>query len=202
MQTNVVMKDLTAKPSDHLARCPRLHAPECRDEYQRCSSFASLAPPRSVLLIGPERPDEFADALWLARQGHNVTVVNPKETSASKKYMKEGGIFVRARVEELPRICSRFHLICENYPYPSGEQYVPPRAFALARLSRLAPGGRWVLFTEAVRFATLLKGVVDYNDDLRSQFSCSFSSLSPCQAPPSAYPPTDTRLRLVFKRRR
>lgn len=166
-----------------------------------CSNFA----PRSrmaVLLIGPERPDEFADALLLARKGHDVMVVNPRETPAARAYQCAGGSFVRARIEDLPPACCQFDLICENYPYPSGRHYVPPRPFALARLSLLGPGGRWVLFTEAARFASLLKGAVDYDPDLQGRFDAVLTSLSPDEAPPSAYPPVSTRFRVIFRRLR
>jgi len=78
---------------------------------------------------------------------------------------------------------------------------VPPKAFALARLARLAPGGRWVLFTEAARYATLLKAVGDYDEAVQRRFSAGLSSLAPAQAPPSAYPSTGTRFRLIFERR-
>jgi hypothetical protein len=154
-----------------------------------------------VLLVGAERQDEFADALRLVRRGHDVTAVNPKETAAAREFQSRGGTFIRARVEQLPPACGCFDVICENYPYPSGQHYVPPRSFALARLARLAPGGRWILFTEGVRFATLLKAVADYDEAVQDKFRVGFSRVPPEDAPPSSYPPVDTRLRLIFERR-
>jgi hypothetical protein len=73
-------------------------------------------------------------------------------------------------------------------PYPSVRHYVPPTAFAVARLARLAPGGRWVLFTEAARYATLLKAVGDYDESVQRRFRVGLSSLPPELAPPSAIP--------------
>lgn len=71
----------------------------------------------------------------------------------------------------------------------------------MARLSRLAPGGHWVLFTEAARYATLLKAVGDYDEVVQRRFRVGLSNLSPAEAPPSAYPSAGTRFRLIFERR-
>jgi hypothetical protein len=181
--------DMTAKSGDVV----RSH---------RCSDFVSPCPTQSVLFVGAERPDEFADAMRLAREGHDVIAVNPRETAAARAFRRAGGTFLQARVEQLPRACCRFDTICENYPYPSGRHYVPPRDFALARLALLAPGGRWVLFTESARYASLLKAVADYDESVQVKFRASLSSLPPSAAPPSSYPYSDTRFRVLFKRRR
>ena len=170
--------------------------------HQCCSSFVASCPRRNVLIIGAERPDEFADALRMACLGHNVTVVNPRETFAAREFKRKGGTFIQGRLEELPPACKCFDVICENYPYPSGENYVPPLAFAEARLSRLSRGGRWILFTEAVRFATLLKAVTDFDENLPGKFSCALSRVPLHRAPASTYPPGDTRFRLIFQRMR
>jgi hypothetical protein len=167
---------------------------------QRCSDFASPCATQSVLFVGAERAGEFADAMRLVGDGHDVIVINPRETAAARAFRRSGGTFLRARVEELPTACCHFDVICENYPYPSGRHYVPPRDFALARLARLAPGGRWVLFTEAARYATLLKAVGDY-DAIQRRFRVRLASLPPSAAPPSAYPSAGTRFRLIFERR-
>jgi hypothetical protein len=169
---------------------------------QRCSDFVSPCATQAVLFVGAERADEFSDATRLVCQGHEVTVINPRETAAASAFRRAGGAFVRARIEQLPPACCQFDVICENYPYPSGRHYVPPRAFAVARLVRLAPGGRWVLFTEAARYASLLKAVGDYDEAVQGRFRVGLSSLSPSEAPPSAYPSASTRFRLIFERRR
>jgi hypothetical protein len=155
-----------------------------------------------VLFVGAERTDEFADALRLVCEGHDVIVVNPRETTAARAFRKAGGTFLRAAVEQLPTACCCFDLICENYPYPSGRHFVPPRDFAVARLARVAPGGRWVLFTESARYASLLKAVGDYDETVQRRFRVRLSSLPPSAAPPSAYPSAGTRFRLLFERRR
>jgi hypothetical protein len=176
-------------------------APTQGTRSQRCSDFVSPCATQSVLFVGAERTDEFADAMRLVCEGHDVIVINPRETAAAAAFRRAGGTFVPARVEQLPTACCRFDVICENYPYPSGRHYVPPRDFALARLARLAPGGRWVLFTEAARYATLLKAVGDYDDAVQRRFRVRLSNLSPELAPPSAYPFAGTRFRLIFERR-
>ena len=167
---------------------------------QRCSSFVPTRPAQNVLFVGAERPDEFADAMRLICQGHTVMVINPRETSSATAFRRQGGNFVRARIEQLPPECCQFDVICENYPYPSGRHYVPPRAFVLARLARLARAGRWILFTEATRFATRAKAVVDYDGILPGRFKARLSALSPGQAPPSTYPPVASRFRLIVER--
>jgi len=169
---------------------------------QHCSDFVSSCGTRAVLFVGAERADEFANAMRLVREGHDVTVVNPRETAAASAFRRAGGTFLRAGIEQLPRACCRFDTICENYPYPSGRHYVAPRYFALARLALLGPGGRWVLFTESARYASLLKAVADYDEAVRGKFRASLSSLAPSAAPPSSYPYSNTRFRLIVKRRR
>jgi hypothetical protein len=165
---------------------------------QRCSDFVSPCAAQAVLFVGAERPDEFADAMQLVREGHDVIAINPRETAAARAFRRAGGTFLRAGVEQLPRACCRFDVICDNYPYPSGRHYVPPRDFALALL---APGGRWVLFTESARYASLLKAVADYDEAAQYKFRASLSSLTPSAAPPSSYPASSTRFRLTVKRR-
>jgi hypothetical protein len=155
---------------------------------------------KSILLVGPERPDEFASAIRLTCRGHRVVAVNPRETRASRVFKNAGGTFIRMRIENLPSSCRGFHLILENYPYPSGKDYVPPRPFAVARLSRLAPCGRWILFTEAVRFATLLRAAIEHDQNLQRRFRVSLTPTSADAAPPSHYPPVESRFRLVFQR--
>jgi hypothetical protein len=156
--------------------------------------------PKSILLVGPERSEEFANAMRLMCRGHKIVAVNPRETRASRAFESAGGTFVRARIEELSPACGHFDLVLENYPYPSGRNYVPPRPFALARLSRLASCGRWILLTESIRFATLLRAVVEHDDDLRGMFRVSLVPISTDAAPPSHYPPIDSRFQLMFDR--
>src|SRR5215813_13159429 len=118
-------------------------------------------PTQRVLFVGAERPDEFVNALRLANRGHKVIVVNPRRTSASRAFQSQGGRFIPAGIEQLPPASGPFHLIREHYPYPLRQYSEAAKTFALARLMRLAPCGRWVLFTESPRFATALKALAD-----------------------------------------
>ena len=154
----------------------------------------------NVLFVGAERGNEFRAAMRLVCQGHDVMAINPRVTSTARRFRSAGGKFVRARIENLPPGCCRFDLICENYPYPSGRHYVPARPFALARLSRLTPGGRWILVTESPRYVSLLKAVGDYDDDVRARFRSMLTALPVDEAPSSSYPRVDTRFRLTFQR--
>src|SRR5262245_21135383 len=124
------------RPRSEQLRWPREDGParlsaQC-NERQHCSSFVPARPAQNVLVVGAERPDEFADAMRLFCQGHCVMVINPRETSSAAAFRRQGGTFVRARIEQLPPECCQFDVICENYPYPSGQYYVPPDPFALA----------------------------------------------------------------------
>jgi hypothetical protein len=159
-----------------------------------------MRPLQNVVFVGAERGDEFAHAMRLIWQGHDVIAVNPRETASAKEFRRAGGRVFRARLEDLPLHSCRFDLICENYPYPSGRHYVPPRAFALARLALLKPGGRWILVTESLRYGSLLKAVGDYDSAVRVRFRSALTPLSIDEAPPSVYPRGDTRFRLVFQR--
>jgi hypothetical protein len=167
----------------------------------RCSDFVMPWSPNSVLLVGAERADEFADALGIMSRGHNVTVVNPRSTASAEAFQRKSGRFVPLRVEQLPYTRGRFHTICENYPYPLRQYSGPAKRFAMARLRRLAPGGRWIVFTESRRFATALKALADFDEDVARDFTLRSSIVSPRQAPPSVYPPVNTRFRLIFQRR-
>ncbi len=173
--------------------CPELR-PACAD-----SVF-----PRQflrVLLVGSETPQEFREALKLASRGHQVFVVNPRETDAARNFRVAGGHLLLARIEDLPRQCGTFDLILENYPYPSGRHYVLPSPFARARLSRLAPGGRWIVYTESSRYASLLQAAVAYHPRLTQRFRVRRARLPLEAAPASSYPQLDTRFLLVFERR-
>jgi hypothetical protein len=180
------------KPT-HLAACTGL----------RCGCEAAAYPREflRILLVGSETPQEFREALRLTFRGHQVFVVNPRETDAARNFRAASGHFLAARIEHLPRPCGGFDLILENYPYPSGRHYVPPLPFARARLSRLAHGGRWMVYTESRRYASLLEAAVAYHPRLAQRFSVRRARVPLDAAPPSSYPQLDTRFLLVFKRR-
>jgi hypothetical protein len=163
------------------------------NEYSHCSSPCI----QNILFVGTERGDEFSHPLRLVRQGHDVIAVNPRETSAARMFRQTGGNFLRGRIEDLPPESCGLDLICENYPFPSGRHSLPPRTFALSRLSR----GRWILVTQSPRSASLLKAVGD-SDNMRERFASTLSRLTIDEAPPSSYPRAETRFRLVLQRRR
>jgi len=118
-----------------------------------------------------------------------------------RAFRRAGGTFLRARIEQLPPACCRFDVICENYPYPLRRYSGQTKPYAMARLKRLAPGGRWIVITESPRFATALKALADFDADVARHFTLRFSVVSPRDAPPSTYPPVNTRFRLIFQRR-
>jgi hypothetical protein len=115
--------------------------------------------PQRVLVVGAESESEFAYASDLAMRGQQVTVVNPRTTEQAEAYIAQGGNFLKTKIELLPKDAT-FNLIREDYPYPLGQMFQPTTEFAEARLSRLAPGGRWVVVTESSEFAETLEGAV------------------------------------------
>lgn len=95
-----------------------------------------------------------------------MTVANPVTSLAAREFQAGGGRFIASTVESLPA-GERFNTIREDFPLPLGPVYGPNRDFALARINRLTPGGRWVVTTESVEFATTLEEVVaDLNVDV------------------------------------
>jgi hypothetical protein len=185
------------------------------ERRQCCSDFLPLRRIRKVLLVGAERPDEVADAVRLLRQGHKVVLVNPRVSLAARSFAKNGGRVVRATIECLPAALGLFDLICENYPYTIARikgvceenpcpVWLSPRvirAYAMERLNRLAPRGRWIAFTESPDFARALRSFVHRNPEIQRNYSVRIGSLAGDEAPRSAYPYLATRFRLIFQRR-
>ena len=155
---------------------------------------------KNVLFVGSERQDEFASATQLIDTGHRVLVVNPRETAPARAFRHREGRFIRLPVQRLPRALALFDTIVENYPYPIRQCCRSARRFALARLERLAPGGRWIVMTESPRFTSALKRISERDPDIASRFRLKVYVLSPEEAPPSVYPAVDTRFRLIFRR--
>jgi RHS repeat-associated protein len=112
-----------------------------------------------VLIVGAERPEEFAMAERLAAEGNDVTVVNPRVTEAAKAFQANGGRFVAGGIESLPA-GEQFDLVHEEFPQPIVGS---PKAFALAqeRLSRVAPGGTWRAVTENQDLIDTYQGVAE-----------------------------------------
>jgi len=191
--------------------------PKALDHHERrqcCSDFSPLRPVRNVLLVGAERPDEFADAVRLVRQGHKVVVVNPHASLAARNFAKDGGTFVRTTIECLPFALGLFDQICENYPYTVArvkgvcEEDPCPlwlsaraiRAYAMARLRYLAPGGRWIVFTESPGLAGALRSIVRRDQAIRRKFGFRIVRLISTEAPQSSYPLLPTRFKVILQR--
>ena len=181
---------------------------------QRCSDFAPRAGSLNVLMVGAERLDEFADAMRLVRQSHKVVVVNPRASLAARSFAKDGGTFVPTTIECLPLAFGSFDLICESYPYTVArvegvcEEDPCPlwlsaramRAYAKARLRYLAPGGRWIVFTESPGFAGALRSIVHRDQAIRRNFSFRVVRLITDEAPQSSYPRLPTRFKVILQR--
>ena len=118
-------------------------------------SVVSQPPTRGglrVLVVGPESEAEFQYALKVNDSGGNAVAVNPVRSAAADDFVKAGGEFVEGKIESLPQD-SKFDIIREDFPYPTEWLDMPA---ANARISRMKPGGTWVVATEREGFATAL----------------------------------------------
>jgi hypothetical protein len=181
---------------------------------QSCSHFAPRHDAGNVLIVGAERSDEFADAARIKERRHNVVVVNPRQVVAADRFRNAGGTFIKSSIERLPSTLGPFDLICENYPYTVArvegvchEQPCPiwlsereVRAYAVARLKRLAPRGRWIIFTESPGFARALCLIGHSDRAIRRNFSVYVVRLVNDEAPQSSYPRLATRFKVTFRR--
>ena len=185
------------------------------EQGQGCSDFVPACPAQNVLFVGAERWDEFADAMWLADRGHRVLVVNPHESVAARDFANTGGAFLQTTIARIPLTRGPFNLICENYPFtltriervceddpcPRWFSTRTMQTYAMARLKRLAQGGRWIVLTESPGFAQALRSMIHRHDTLRRTFSVQIIPLSSDEAPRSAYPHLTTRFRVSIQRR-
>ena len=181
---------------------------------QRCSTFAARAKALNVLMVGSERRDEFQDAMRLCGLGHSVIVVNPREGASARRFANAGGTFIRKTIERLPLALGPFDLICESYPYtvarvecfceevpcPVWSSTLAMRAYAMPRLRRLAPGGRWIVFTESPGFACALRSIVPRDSIIQQNFSVRIVPLTNAEAPQSLYPRLSTRFKVICRR--
>jgi hypothetical protein len=153
-----------------------------------------------VLVVGAEQPEEFDWAAGLQASGQDVTVVNPRTTAAARQFRQGGGNLLTGTVESLPPQLS-FNTIREDFPFPLGRAFQPTRDFAMARISRLLPGGRWVVVTEASEFATTLEAAVT---GLDVDVTRTTAPLAHEATPTSPWLPetSQERFMLVFTRRR
>ncbi len=152
----------------------------------------------SVLIVGTERAEEFAQAEALAGQGRDVTVVNPRATEAARGYQATGGHFHEGGIETLPQGL-QYDYIREEFPQPLGRTLVGLEAVQ-ARFRRLAPGGRLEIVTEAnaEEFRRLFDMVGE------SEYGCSVTTreLGPAEGPhsPAYVPAGERRIETVFVR--
>jgi monoamine oxidase len=173
-----------------------------RDTREVLDGRGAAVVPQKILFVSAELGDKFKHATQLVCQGHDVMAISPRATAPARAFRRIGGQFIRGRVEDLPLEACRFDLIRENHPYPSERHYLSARPFALARLSRLRKGGRWIVVTESPRHASLLKAIGDYDEGVQRNFTVTASSLAPDQAPSTLYRGRKARFRLIFQRRR
>ncbi len=165
------------------------------------SKSGTANPAQNILFVDAGPGNEFKDAIRLVAEGQDVLAIGPRETASARTLRRAGGKFVSARIEDLPPESCRFDLIRERVLYPSERHYSLGRSFALARLSRLKKGGRWILVTESPRYVSLLKAVGDYDEALHRNFTVTASSLAPDQAPSTLDTGGKARFRLIFQRR-
>jgi hypothetical protein len=148
-----------------------------------------------VLLVGPETEAEFDYARSVMANGGRVTAVNPVRSPAAERFIAEGGHFVQGEVGSLsPK--AEFDIIREDFPYPTGN-YIDPGESA-ARITRLKPGGAWVVVTEATDYANTLVAAAELNkasNVLRAMFLAADEA-----APVSAHPRALSRTALVITR--
>jgi hypothetical protein len=155
-------------------------------------------PPQQILLVGPETPAEFSWAADVASQGHQVTAANPIVTPAARAFIERGGKFVAGPIESLPR-APTLNLIREDFPVPLARMPQPVADFATARIERLAPGGRWIVVTEAPEFATTLRYVADQQGMEVTRYELPAAHEA---APQSAYPRETSRVMLIIEKPR
>jgi hypothetical protein len=114
------------------------------------------AAPQRILVVGAERPAEFQYATERAAAGNDVTVVNPQATPESAAFSAAGGTFVEAGIETLPQRPG-YNVVSEDFPVPIRRMFPQARDMATERISRLEPGGRWVVTTESSEFVQMLE---------------------------------------------
>jgi hypothetical protein len=112
--------------------------------------------PSRILVVGAERPAEFQYARDMASRGRDVTVVNPVATPESAAFAAQGGNFVQAGIETLPP-GPGYNVVSEDFPVPIRRVYPQAQAMAAERISRLQPGGHWVVTTESAEFVQMLQ---------------------------------------------
>jgi hypothetical protein len=181
-----------------------------------CSDFVEQRPAQTVLFVGAERWDEFAQAIDLASCGHDVTVVNPRKSLAARAFQAAGGSFVQSMISKLPSTLGPFDIVCEHYPFTITRvrrvcernpctiwrSLRALRAYAMPRLRQLVEGGRWVIFTESPGLPKALHLLVQSDPTLRRNFTSQILRLNDAHAPSSKYPILSTRFLVILRRAR
>jgi hypothetical protein len=132
-------------------------APSSPTSPEASAAFQKSPPTRSgvrVLVVGPETEGEFEYAQKVNAGGGKATAVNPQKTAAANRFVAAGGDFVHGKIETLPKD-AKFDIIREDFPFPTGK-FVDTMG-ANERISRLKPGGSWVVVTEKPDFADALE---------------------------------------------
>lgn len=148
-----------------------------------------------VLLVGPETEAEFSYARSIIAGGGKVTCVNPVKKAAADRFIAAGGEFVQGEVGSLPDQAV-FDFIREDFPYPTGN-YID-FAQTTARITRLKPGGAWVVVTEAEDFANTLEAAAEMKGAkvLKRIFAAAHEA-----APISSHPKDSARFALIIMRK-
>jgi hypothetical protein len=155
---------------------------------------AGARPGLKVLIVGPETQAEFAYARKIMLDGGQVTCVNPVKSPAAKRFIAEGGDFFQGEVSKLPP-GKQFDIIREDFPFPTGNYIDVPQTFA--RITRLRPGGSWVVVTESGEFATTLEAAAAMNK--AKVFKRAIPALHE-GAPVSSHPRDIERIALIITR--
>src|SRR5262249_7338744 len=141
-------------------------------------------------------------------------VANPHVSLAARRFANAGGIFLQMPIERLPLAFGPYDVICENYPFTLTQTegvcdqdpcpvWLSPtamRAYMMARLKRLAPRGRWIVFTESPGFANALRSMVHHDRTIRRNFAVRINPLTSEEAPRSSYPHLTTRFQAIIQR--
>ncbi len=147
-----------------------------------------------VLVVGPETEAEFDYARKVEAGGGRATCINPVKSPAAARFELHGGTFVQGKIQQLPDDAC-FDIIREDFPYPTGNYIDFPAV--QARLSRLKPGGSWVVVTEKPDFASTLEVAAQHGGAsvLRREFPFAHDG-----APVSLHPRDKSRIALVISR--
>jgi hypothetical protein len=147
-----------------------------------------------VLLVGPETEAEFQYAQKVNAGGGKATAINPVRTPAADQFAAGGGEFVQGKIEALPGT-AKFDIIREDFPYPTGNFVDIPAANQ--RISRLNPGGSWVVITEKADFADSLEAAakVQGAQVMRRDLAIAHEA-----TPVSTHPVDQSRIALIITR--